>query len=164
MSVYGIGGRGILGRWGKWTCAVFWGVAALAHWACSRQIGWPDHYQMSTLLATHTLSVAFFALLPYCLVRMVSLKDRRGWLWRVLTVGWLWLGMMAGYENGKYLFALDAHPVCVEVFYACFSFVRPVYWIALIAACYFWSATADRGAVRLFARWAAGARKPVKTP
>lgn len=92
------------------------------------------------------------------------LKDWRGWLWRVLTVGWLWLGMMAGYENGKYLFALDAHPVCVEVFYACFSFVRPVCWIALIAACYFWSATADRGAVRLFARWAAGARKPVKTP
>ncbi len=81
MSVYGLTaawlvadgiiGRGILGRWGKWTCAVFWGIAALAQWICSRQIGWPEHYQTSTLLVTYTLALAFFASLSYCLVCMV---------------------------------------------------------------------------------------------
>lgn len=138
-------------------CAVFWGIAASGQWMCSRQIGWPKQCQTSILWATHTLSLAFFVSLSYCLVCMVVLKDGRGWLWRVLTAGWL--GMMAGYENGKYIFALDVYPVCAGVFCESFSFIRPIYWIALIVVCYLWSATSDRGVVRRCIRWFAGVGK-----
>lgn len=142
----GIAGRGILGRWGRWVCAVFWGIAASVQWMCSRQIGWPEHYQTSTLLATYTLAVAFFASLSYCLVCMVALKDGRGWLWRVLTVGWLWLGVMVVYENGKYIFALDV--ACTDTFCGCC-------WLILVVVCGY-------GVIRCVIRWFTGIRKLVK--
>ena len=144
----GIVGRGVLGRWGKWTCAVFWGIAALAHWVCSRQIGWPEYWQISTFLATCALSLAFLVSFSYCLVCMVALKDWRGWLCRVLTVGWLWLGVTMIYENGKYIFALNADLARANTFGCCC-------YLALVAVfCY--------GVIRCVIRCLACLRRRVK--
>ena len=74
------------------------------------------------------------------------LKDWRGWLWRVLTVGWLWLGVMVVYENGKYIFALDV--ACTDTFCGCC-------WLILVVVCGY-------GVIRCVIRWFIGIRKLVK--
>lgn len=102
LAVAGVAARGGLGRWGRWTCAVFWGIAVFPQVVCLLQVGWPGFYLVDAFFATCALMLAFLVSFVYIFLRGFVLKDWRRRIWRLLAFAFVWACIVLSYANGKY--------------------------------------------------------------